>query len=323
MRSHRTRLILAAFVMAGCLNFAKAQVSPDLSRTANAIDATASNRTGILQQDALGTANSLQSTNTFAPMTPGDQDIGQQFILKRNERVEPWLVTMDNSVFWTDNEANVHTGRIEDWFWVGGLNVGYQPQLSKRVYLNLNIGEHWFEYNRLTALDFQSGEAVAGVIVVVPELWSTIWYANYYYNRITQGLSYSSIYDTNDLRLGAQKTIFIDRLNSVNLGFQTAFAVAADPQALRRNEYTITAAYNFKIMRDLTLILGYNLSYFDYFRVNRDDWFNNLNAQLVYQPYPWLEVALGYTYTANRSNVTAFSYDTQLVGPSVTLKAKF
>jgi len=317
------RFLLAAALVAGIPTFSLAQISADLSRTANAVDTTSANRSVLLQQDVVNTPTSIQDQNTFAPMTPGDQDIGQQLILKRNDRAEPWKVTIDNNVFWTDNGANVHAGKIEDWFWVGGLNIGYQPQVSQRVYLDFNVGEHWFQYNRLTDLDFQSGEASAGVIVVVPELWSTIWYANYYYQRITQGLSYAPIYDTNDLRVGVQKTIFIDRLNSVNLGLQTAFAVAADPQALRRNEYTFTAGYNLKIMRELTLGVGYHLSYYDYFVVDRHDWFNNFSVQWVYQPYSWLEMALGYTFTVNRSNVDSFSYDTQLTGPSVSLKAKF
>ena len=317
------RPLLAAALVAGIPSFSWAQISADLGRSVSALDTTSANRSGFLQQDVASTLPPPQEQNTFAPVTPGDQDIGQQFILKRNDHVEPWRVTLDNNVFWTDNGANVRTGKIDDWFWVGGLNVGYQPQITKRIYLDLNVGEHWFQYNRLSVLDFQSSEASAGVIVMAPELWNTIWYANYYYQRITQGLSYGPIYDTNDLRVGVQKSIIIDRLNSVNFGLQTAFAVAADPQALRRNEYTLTAGYNLKIMRELTLGLGYHLSYFDYFVVDRHDWFNNFSLQLAYQPTSWLEMDLGYTFTVNRSNVSSFSYDTQLAGPSVSLKAKF
>jgi hypothetical protein len=66
----------------------------------------------------------LQDENDFAPESPGDDDIGQQLILKDSER-ERWLsAQLDTFTFWSDNPANLSTGEEDDVFWGSQLNVG-------------------------------------------------------------------------------------------------------------------------------------------------------------------------------------------------------
>ncbi len=308
-----------AFLIAHSV-FGQALVDP--SRTATAIDAAAGNRT-VLQSANKISSDLLQEENAFAPASPGDSDLGQQLILKRNEKVQPFRFSLDSSEFWTDNAANARTGKKQDWFYSGGASFSYQPRLGKRFFFDSSLGEHWYRYSKLNELDFESGEASAGLIVIMPELANSVLYANYYYERITQGLGDSPIYTTQNIRVGAQKTFLIDRLQSANLGLMASFALDSDPVALRRHEYSVNTGYNYKIMRDLILSVSYRAAFYDYFKAARQDWYHSFGVVLSYQPREWLELAASYNYTLNRSSLSQFSYDSQLAGPSVSLKVRF
>ncbi len=303
--------------------FATAQTIIDPSRTAAAVEGAGTDQSVLRSQNA-DTFRTLHEENTFAPPSPGDNDIGQQLILKSNDRVYPWRISVDNSAFWTDNVANLNNIRLDDWFWVGGATVNYQPRLLPRLFLDVNIAQHWYEYDKYSLLNFQSGEASAGVIALMPELFNTIWYVNYYYQRITQGLDDKPTYSTNNIRVGTQRTFLIDRLNSLNLGLQGSFSMNASPTELRRNEYTVMSGYNLKIMRELIFSVNYRLTCYDYYDFDgRRDWYNNLGTTLTWSPRDWCDISASYNYTKNNSNKPDFEYHSQLAGPSLTLKAKF
>src|SRR5690349_18424108 len=74
----------------------------------------------VLRDQQSKMRNILADENPFAPQSPGDSDIGQQLILKRNEKQEEFAVAVDASYFFTDNAAQAHEGAKEDWFFVGG-----------------------------------------------------------------------------------------------------------------------------------------------------------------------------------------------------------
>jgi Putative beta-barrel porin 2 len=299
-----------------------AQAQTDPSRTASAVDS------GLLQKPLLDAEKAdsyrtIHEENAFALPTPGDNDIGDQLILKRNDRSYPWRVSIDSAEFWTDNAANAKSGHVDDWFWVGGVTIGYQPRIAGRFFLDASVGQHWFLYDKTSDLNFESGEATAGLIVLLPELANSLFHVHYYYQRITQGLGDSPIYTTHDIRAGLQKTFLIDRTNSVNLGLETSFAVDAAPDALRRNEYSFLTGYNYKLKKNIILSASYRGAYYDYTDAGRHDWYHNFGAGITYRPREWVELGLSYNFTVNRSSRDQFSYESQLAGPALTLKAKF
>ena len=266
----------------------------------------------------------LDEENAFAPVTPGDSDIGQQLILKREEKKQPFALYADSSMFWTDNAANVRSGEIDDWFFVGGVTASWQDRLHSRFYGDIFASQHFYRYNELDVLDYESGNLGVGVLVLMPELANTIWHLHYAYQRITQGLGDAAIYQTHNLRGGMQKTFLIDRLNSVNVGMIASLALDADPDILQRHEYTLQAGYKFKIMRDLFFSLNYRFGYFDYFNLaSREDFYHNMGASLNWRPRKFLELSASYNYAVNDSNLDFFDYEGQLAGPAMSLKFKF
>jgi hypothetical protein len=299
-----------------------AQVQTDPSRTTSVVGSATAPKP-LIDSERADSYHTLHDENAFAPQTPGDNDIGDQLILKRNEKSYPWRFSVDSGVFWTDNVANVNVGKTEDWFWVGGASVAYQPRLGGRFFLDASVGQHWFLYDQSSDLDFESGEATAGLVVILPELGNSLFHAHYYYQRITQGLGESPIYTTQDIRTGLQKTFLVDRRNSFNAGLEASFAMETTPIQLRRHEYSVLCGYNFKLKRDIILSASYRGAYYDYFEASRHDWYNMFGASISYRPTEWFELSLSYNFTVNRSSLDQFDYDSQLTGPSIGLKVKF
>lgn len=266
----------------------------------------------------------LTDENLFAPESPGDEDIGQQLILKRNEKTQAFAVLLDSGLYFTDNAAQVHRGAKEDWFYAGGGAISWQPRITKRIYGNVSVAEHWYRYNQYGVLDYESGEAAAGIIVLMPEIWNTIWNFNYYYQRITQGIDNDAVYQTHNVNAGVQKSVIFDRKNSLNLGLLASIALDASPGELKRNEYSGLIGWNYKIKHSMQLSLSYRLLCYDYANFDgRRDWSNNFGVAFVYRPWEWMELAASWNYTLNASNKEAFSYDAQLAGPAVSARMKF
>ncbi len=301
----------------------QAQTIIDPARAATATQTDAATQ-GLLRDQQSATSEGLDMEAAFAPISPGDEDIGQQLILKRNEKTYPFAAWLDSSAFWTDNAANVNKGNIEDWFYVGGVNLGWQQRLGGRFYGDVYAGQHFFRYDELSELDYESGEASVGTLVVLPELANSIFHLHYYYQRITQDIDDDAIYQTHNLRAGIQKTFLINRLNSINVNVQSSFALDTDPEILQRHEHSLLLGYNLKIKRDLIFGLSYRLAYYDYFNLeNRHDWYHNFGASLTWRPKEYLEFSAGYNFTLNESNYDVFSYESHLAGPTVAVKVKF
>jgi hypothetical protein len=312
----------SVFALLGLALPLSAQTQLDPARAAAATPTDAATRALNRAQEAARAG--LDTENDYAPASPGDTDLGDQLILKRLEKVQPFTAWLDSSVFWTDNAANVDQGKIDDWFYVGGVNLAWQKQLKGRLFGDAYLGQHWYAYDELSDLDYENGEASAGILVLAPELGNSIFHLHYYYQRITQGLDESPIYDTHNIRVGGQKTFLIDRLNSVNLSLMSSFSMDAEPDILRRHEHSAHVGYNLKITRELLFSLTYRLVYYDYFNLEgREDWYQNFGAFVTWRPRKYMELSAGYNFTLNKSNLDAFDYEAHLAGPSIVLKYQF
>jgi hypothetical protein len=309
------------FVMAASLTQGQTRIDPARAATATQPGVTAES---LLRAQQQASSAGLDTENAYAPVSPGDDDIGQQLILKRNEKSLPFAAWLDSSIYWTDNAANVNRDEIDDWFYVGGVNLAWQQRLGGRYYGDVYAGQHWYRYDELSELDYESGEASAGVLVVLPELGNSIFHVHYYYQRITQGIGDGAIYETHNARVGLQKTFLINRVNSLNASLMSSFAMDTEPEELQRHEHSLLLGYNYRVMHDWTISLSYRLAYYDYFNLEgREDWYHNFGAALTWRPCENFEASLGYYFTLNDSNYEVFSYESQLAGPAFAVRFKF
>lgn len=302
---------------------AAAQTFLDPARASAAVPLDPSNQRPVQDAEKASSAG-LEEQPDYAPASPGDDDLGQQLILKRNEKLEPFRAWLDSGVYWTDNAANVNAGKIDDWFFTGGVNLAWQQRLHGRFYGDVYAGQRLYRYDELDALDYEDGQVNAGFLVLLPELFNSVFHMHYGYQRITQGIDDDPIYQAHTLRAGLQKTFLINRLNSIYINGAASLSLDTEPDLLSRNEYSTTLGYNFKITRELFFSLSYRLSYFDYYNLEgREDWYHNWGAALTWQPWECLELSASYNFSLNESNLSVFDYEAQLAGPSVSLKFKF
>lgn len=272
-----------------------------------------------MSESALG----LDEQNAFAPPSPGDSDIGQQLILKETPKSRPFRAYADTFGYWTNNAANTSVGELDDWFWGARVGVGWQPRIAKKLFLDLDVHQQMFRYDRYGALDFESLDVDAGLVYVEPRLANTIFFTQFNFNRITNDDFGEALMNSVSVRAGAQKTFIIDRRNSLQLSVMGDWDISNDLDELRRHEYIGDVTWRFKIMRDLVFAVNYRYTWFNYLDVDRGDSLNIVGATLTWSPRKWLDLYAISSFSFNNSSIDAFDYETASLGGGLGVKIKF
>jgi hypothetical protein len=326
MMLHRlslSKLLIASAFACGCLQYASAQIAPPAAqdpsrRTEGAVPTTPA---ATLHTDAATDQHEWARFDAFAPSGPGDNDIGEQMLLRQRERVREFLVQMDAFGYWTNNAAHVSKGAIGDWFWGTRASVGWQPRLSGYLFGDVGVSQDIFRYDQFNALDFESFEATAGLIYVSPRLENTALFVQYDFNRLTQ--DFDDLNVRHAIRAGAQKVFIINHRHTILAGLSGSWDFDNDVDALKRNEYSANAAWVFKVTRDWRTTLSYRYSFFDYTEVGRQDHFHNFGLNVVWSPKKWLELYAGVTVSLNNSNFSVYDYDAVNLGGGIGARIRF
>jgi Putative beta-barrel porin 2 len=261
--------------------------------------------------------------NDFAPDSPGDDDIGQQLILKDAEK-ERWLnAQADTFSFWADNPANLSDGGDEDVFWGSQVSLGAQPRLAERLYLDAFISQQLYRYSENSFLDYEYLQASLGLIYLEPRLSDSIIFLQGQFGRTTSDNFGEGVLNTFSILGGIQKTLVFDRRNSLYMNLMGDWDVASDVDNLEHAEYIADLTYRFKIMRDLVLSASYRFTWFDYYNVDRADALNIMGLYLTYSPYKWMNIYAGATFNINNSNIDTFDYNATNLGGGVGIQIRF
>lgn len=265
----------------------------------------------------------LEDENNFAPESPGDDDIGQQLILKDSER-ERWLVAqMSTAVFWADNPANLSSGAEDDVFSATQLSLGAQPRLADRLYLDTYISQQIFRYDEFSVLDYEYLQASLGLIYLEPRLWDSILFAQGQFGRTTADNFGDDVLNSFAILAGIQKTVLFDRRNSLYMNLMGDWDVDSNVSDLEHSEYIADFSYRFKIMRDLVASAAYRFTWFDYHNVDRSDALSIMGVFLNWSPEKWINVYAGYTFNINDSNIDVFDYHASNLGGAVGVQIRF
>lgn len=265
----------------------------------------------------------VMDENDFAPDSPGDDDLGQQLILKDSER-ERWLnAQADTFVFWADNPANLSEGGGDDVFWGSQISLGAQPRLAERLYADAFLSQQLYRYDKNGFLDYEYLQASLGLIYLEPRIADSIIFLQGQYGRTTNDDFSEDVLNSFSILGGIQKTVNFDRRNSLYVNLMGDWDVASDVDNLEHAEYIADLTYRFKIMRDLVVSASYRFTWFDYYNVDRSDALNILGVYLTYSPYKWMNIYAGGTFNFNNSNVNAFDYDAANLGGGVGVQIRF
>ena len=258
------------------------------------------------------------TTTGVAPSSPGDHDLGEQVILKRQTKNTPFIFTLDTSINYTSNIALVNRGAQGDSFFLAQAALTYQYKFRDNIILDAGVSEGIFRYNKFTAFDFNAFNIGAGGTYIFKGVAFSL---RYNYNQLSNS-DFHSFFRQNSITLGAQKTI------SLNSAVFTYFGGTArlnfnSPVITQRDEYNLYFGTRAALTRAFTLDAFYRGGFFYYTNVNRNDFNQTFAASLRYSPRPWFAATASASFGWNISSVNVFSYRVGNAGLDLGLMLKF
>ena len=132
------RFLAAASVFAVLSNVSGQQVSVQ--------DRSQLLRTPTTPTDPYSEENGVD--NGVASESPNDADIGEQQILKRVERYEPFTASIATPFYYTSNVALTRNGEQSDVLVAPAAGVTYAPRITRTLYGSISVYRQEFYYGQ-------------------------------------------------------------------------------------------------------------------------------------------------------------------------------
>jgi hypothetical protein len=256
--------------------------------------------------------------------SPNDVDLGEQQILKRTQRYQPFTVTASSPVYYTSNVALTNSNEKGDVVEAPSVGVFYQPRISGNLYGLADVREQLFVYDKYSSFDFGSMDVEAGLSYIVPQVNNLILRAEYDFNRLTLlDSDFDEFFENHSIVLNAEVPLPIDRAQQVLLGVNANISLAADHQTPRRNDYEEYATYALRLTRALTVAASGRVGFHAYHAGGRLDTSALFSVNASYQLTPWWALSAISSVANNDSNRKQFSYEVGNVGGAVSLGFRF
>jgi hypothetical protein len=296
------------------------------ARSAHAQTSAADRARLLRSQSTIQPPESIPATGVdqgYAAASPNDSDLGEQAILKRVEKYEPFTLETGVPIYYTSNVALVDRGRVSDVIIAPVIGITYAPKLAKTLYGEFTLRQQFFYYQDFTSFNFASFDALAGLVYYVPKLHNLTLRANLDYNRLTGTDNFDDFFSDVSLGLSAEVPIPIGRAQQISLGANANVSLYATPDPPQRNDFGIYAGYAVNLSRHFSLNAAGNLVVRPYDSGGRTDVSEILALSANYRIRDWLTVSAISTYVANQSNRSVFDYEVFNIGGGVTLSWKF
>lgn len=259
-----------------------------------------------------------------AAASPNDPDLGEQAILKRQERYRAFTATFAAPVFYTSNAALARTGERDDFVFAPAVGVSYAPHLARTLYGAFSVGQQQFYYDKFGEFDFGSFDARAGLTYGVPTLHDLQLHAEYNYNRLTSSDDFDAEFFTNhSLFFSGELPFRIGRAQQIALGTEASFSLHAEPEPPRRHDYDVYLGYAANLTRSLTVNAVARLAVRDYIQNDRSDVSEILALSATYRFTKWLSASATSTLASNQSNQSVFDYEVGNIGAAVAVSLRF
>lgn len=261
--------------------------------------------------------------NGRAAESPNDADIGEQQILKRVERYEPFTVSVSTPVYYTSNVALVRSGEQGDVLFAPAAGVTFAPRLTQTLYAAFTIQRQEFYYDKFSALDFGSLDLRAGLSMVLPKAHNLLLHAEYDYNRLTLSNSLNGFFDNHSLFFSAELPFRFGRAQQLSLGLDTNVSLGASPSPPQRDEFDFFVGYAVSLTRSLSVSATGRVFVRDYRSIDRNDISEILTLTANYRFTKYLSAGLAATLASSQSSKSVFDYDVANFGGAFSLTFKF
>src|ERR1700730_6158796 len=263
-------------------------------------------------------------TDGHVVSTPNDSDLGEQEILKREERYEPFTATAGVPFYWTSNVAVARTHERDDFIEAPSAGLYFQPRITRTIFGLVDIREQMFLYDRFDEFDFNSFDVDVGLSCAVPQLDNLLLRLQYNYNRLSTDQGWDEFFSDHSIIFNAEAPVPLGRNQQLAFGTYVKISLASDPEAPRRDDYEAYVSYNVNLTRAFSVNAAARLVVRDYIhqqsRVDMSE-IGCLGARYRLTKY-FTASALG-TWAANQSNKHFFDYQVANAGGALSLAIKF
>lgn len=255
---------------------------------------------------------------------PNDADIGEQQILKRNEKYDPFTFSIGTPIFYTSNVALTRRGTVGDLVEAPVAAVYYQPRITKTLYGLFDVRQQFFIYDTYHDFDFGSLDVEAGLSYFLPQFHNLILRGEYDFNYLTSsGHEFDEFFQNHAIILSAELPFHFSRAEQASLGVTANISVAADHQEPRRNDYETYAVYSLHLTRALSIDTVGRVVVRDYYQNDRTDLSEILSCTASYRLTNWWTVSAISSLANSNSSHSVFDYSVANVGGAVAFAAKF
>lgn len=309
------QFVLAMVVLAGVIH------------SLNAQDVSAQDRAQLLrnpptsQNDPYSEENGVDDGR--AAESPNDPDIGEQEILKRIERYEPFTVSIATPFYYTSNVALARTAEMSDVLFAPAVGLTYSPRFTRTLFGSFTVQRQEFYYDKFGALDFGSFDFRAGLFYILPKLHNLMLRGEYGYNRLTFSNSFNDFFSNHSIFLGAELPFRIGRAQQFSLGADTNISLHAEPSPPRRHEFDVYAGYSIRVTRALTLGAVGRIFVRDYRNIDRSDVSEMLALTANYRITKCFSAGAATTLARSQSSRSVFDYNVANIGGALSLSFKF
>jgi len=303
-------------------------VSLAASATLRAQDpSSAQDRAQLLRaQPSLREDDESEQTGTdgsHAVATPNDPDLGEQAILKRSERYQPFAVVMGVPISYTSNVALASTNEEGDVLFTPNVAVIYAPRITRTLYASFSVAQQYFYYNEFPEFDFGSFDARAGLTYTLPRFQNLLLRADYSYNRLTSDDGFDEFFQNHAVNFGTELPVQIGRAQQVSVGSDLSFSIDSDPNGPGRNDYSVFVGYSVNLTRSLTANAVARVAMRDYNDSGRFDASPIFALGASYRFTKWLSASAISTFASNQSTEEVFEYDVFNLGGAAALNFRF
>jgi len=268
-------------------------------------------------------STSAHTQSGFATPSPGDDDLGEQLLLTRNERYRSLTFFGSVDEYFTTNAYLTNSYVRSDWYTAMQVGAIWLPHLAGNLYGEGTIRQQLFRYARFSELGFNSLDVGGGLIYVIRQLGDLSVSGRYNYNLLTNASSTSEIFHEQSLRFSLQKPFILSRAHFLYFGATAEIVLEGEPDFALRDRFYAFGGYQVSLTRSLSANLFYQIGYLDFRENNRSDWNQVLSASLVYNFTQWFAINTVISSSFNRSNEDFFNYDVFNVGFGVNGLIKF
>ncbi|HSV64179.1 MAG TPA: outer membrane beta-barrel protein [Chthoniobacterales bacterium] len=262
-------------------------------------------------------------SNGRAVESENDADIGEQEILKRVERYEPFSISVATPFYYTSNVALVRNGEQSDTIFAPAAGITYAPRFTKTLYGSFTLQRQEFYYDKFSALNFGSFDFRAGLSTILPMAHNLILRAEYDYNRLTFTNSFNDFFNNHSIFLSAELPFRFGRAQQVSLGADANVSLDASPSAPQRDEFDFYVGYAVSLTRSLSLGAVGRIYVRDYRAIDRTDVSEVFALTANYRINKYFSAGAATTLAWSRSNKSVFDYDVANIGGALSLTFKF